>query len=214
MLAAGSPDGRMRQFAGRPGERTAARRPADCFAELRLPAAGRRAGTDRGARHQPAARRIRRPLDRPAVHQYAAADAIRTSPKWRRCGCPRTWCIRRDGGVTQYVEFTRARLACRAVELSRAARPATTSRSASSSKAPIRWPTRPRSTGRSPRSSPRSVPAYPGLSPDRDGRPQRHRAGPQDRSRAGVRLAARAPADRRAPIRHKPIGGIPAFHAT
>ena len=72
------------------------------FAELRRTAVRRRARSHRHARDQPAARRVRRALDRPVVHQCAAARRrIRTSPRCRtaRVLAPADPAQRRDRAV-------------------------------------------------------------------------------------------------------------------
>src|SRR6266404_8476728 len=66
---------------GRPQERADARRETDRVAEPGRAAGGGRGGPDRRTWHQSAARRIRRSLDRPAVHQFLAGGR---APVFRR----------------------------------------------------------------------------------------------------------------------------------
>ena len=158
---------------------------------------GRRSGFDRRARHQSAARRIWRSMDREAVHQFpAGSKCTHISPKSCALRVSSHVVVARRR-LTQYVRFTdRAwHAGCRAIK---AAKPATISRSAWSSRGPTLCPTRPRNTTRWRRSWPRSVHGISAAVRGPPRRTQRHLAGAQNRSRPGIRLAARAAPDRRA----------------
>ena len=112
--------------------------------------------------------------------------------------------IRRDGEIVQYVPFQRR--AWHAGESAgRGVRAATISRSASSSRGPIRLPYESVQYTAAARPIAELCHAYPALMPA-DRRPQRHRPGPQDRSWHGLRLAADA---RAGPLR---TGGRPGMN--
>ena len=150
----------------------------------------------RRPRHLAAARGVRRPGHRRPLHQ---PPRPRGAPVLRRrsrtCASRRTSSIRRRrraAAVRRAAPSAPGTPGCRP---GRAAPAATTSRSASSSRAPTTCPIPRRST-----STPRApaAAAAPPLPAGRPRRAQRRRAGAQDRPGAGLRLAAPArPARRR-----------------
>ena len=114
---------------------------------------------------------------------------IRTSSRSRGLEVSAHFFVRRDGELLQFVSCDAARLACRRVAAGAGATTATTTRSASSSRAS--------------KASASSAPQYEALAAllralarrypiARRGRPRAHRAGPQARSRRGLRLGAAA----------------------
>ena len=113
---------------------------AGAVAQLRRPAGRRRARADRRARHQPAARRVRRPVDRPAVHQQLPRDGAPVFRHRRRpagLGAP-AGAARRRGGAVRAVPPPR--LACGGLVVAGPRALQRLSRSASNSKAPIDSP--------------------------------------------------------------------------
>ena len=134
---------------------------------------------------QPAAGRVRRRRDRAAVHQPARSGArIRTSSRSARPARLGALPVRRDGELVQFVSCDeRAWHAGASRWRGRAA--ATTSRSASSSRALEGEPFEDAQYA-APRA--RCSALRGALSDRRDGRPRAHRAGTQDRSRRGLRL--------------------------
>ena len=159
------------------------------FAELRAAAAGRRDRPGRGAFDQPAAGPVRRRRGAAAVHEHARLERPSVLQEHRRPQVSAHFYIRRNGELWQFVSCDE-----RAWHAG-----------ASHYRGPRRLQRRldrhrTRRAGRRARSRRRSTKRWPALCaaiaqqlPDRAHRRTRaHRAGPQERSRRGLRLGAAA----------------------